>query len=311
VKDPMSLQFRHNPTPPELPKCSAIVSGINTIREYRVENYRTTLSLKSVTEGHAIYRTRHGIYRVDDSVFLLLNHGQEYSMQIKPGFRTVTLCPFFQPGLVAHVARVRKRPQSGQLDEPVAVGGDYEVRERLYAKEGRVALCLHALEQSAKAPIAWLEDQFFRLAEALVELTTEEARIEATFPGARPATRAEMYRRLHRARDYLESCYDQPLTVAGIARVASLSPFHFQRLFREAFGRTPMQYLQARRLAVARRLLASTDRPVTDICFDVGFESLGAFSWLFRRRLGLSPKEFRTNSAGLKKSGTALLSILD
>src|SRR5262245_40290423 len=105
----MALHFRYNPTPQELPKCSAIVSGVNTIREYRVENYRTTLSLKSVTQGQAIYRTRHGLYRIDDSVFLLLNNGQEYSMQIKPGFRTETLCPFFQPGLVAHVARVRQR----------------------------------------------------------------------------------------------------------------------------------------------------------------------------------------------------------
>jgi AraC family transcriptional regulator len=307
----MALQFLYNPSSKALPKCSAIVNGINTIREYRVENYRTTLSLKSVTEGHSLYRTRQGMYRVDDSVFLLLNEGQEYFMQIKPGFRTQTLCPFFQPGLVSHVARVRQLPHASQLDQPEPLGGHYEVRERLYVKDGRIAACLHALEESAKAPAAWLEDQFFRLADALVELTAEEARRESAFPGARPATRAEMYRRLHRARDYLESCYDQPLTVAGIARVASLSPFHFQRLFREAFGRTPMQYLQARRLAVAQRLLAATDRPVTDICFDVGFESLGAFSWLFRRRLGLSPKEFRSNSAGLKKSRAAPLSILD
>jgi AraC-like DNA-binding protein len=307
----MPLQFRYNPSSKELPKCSAIVSGVTTVREYRVEDYRTTLSLKSVMQGQAVYRTRQGVYRLDESVFLLLNEGQEYSMQIMPGFRTETLCPFFQPGLVSHVARVRTRPHAGQLDQPEPVGGEYEVRERLYAKDGRVADFLHALEQSRSAPAAWLEDQFFRLADALVELTSEEARREAAFPGARPATRAEMYRRLHRARDYLESCYDQPLTVAGIARIASLSPFHFQRLFREAFGRTPMQYLQARRLAVAQRLLTSTDRPVTEICFDVGFESLGAFSWLFRRRLGFSPKEFRSNSAGLKKSLAKPLSILD
>jgi AraC-like DNA-binding protein len=307
----MALQFRYNPSSKELPKCSAIVSGVTTTREYRVDNYRTTLSLKSVTQGQAIYRTRQGIYRVDDSVFLLLNEGQEYSMQIKPGFRTQTLCPFFQSGLVSHVARVLAQPHAAQLDQPVVIGGDYEVRERLYTKDGRVFACLHALEQSAKAPATWLEDQFFRLAEALVDLTTEEARREAAFPGARAATRAEMYRRLHRARDYLDSCYEQPLTVAGVARIASLSAFHFQRLFREAFGRTPMQYLQARRLAVAQRLLAATDRPVTDICFDVGFESLGAFSWLFRRRIGLSPKEFRSKRAGSKKSRIAQLSILD
>src|SRR5262249_4986124 len=159
-------------------------------------------------------------------------------------------------GLVSHVARVRQRPHDGQLEEPEPIGGEYEVRERLYAKDGHVAACLHAFEHSAKAPATWLEDQVLRLAEGPGYLASEQGPRRAAFPGARPATRAEMYRRLHRARDFLESCFDQPLTVAGVARVASLSPFHFQRLFREAFGRTPMQYLQARRLAVAQRLLA-------------------------------------------------------
>ena len=79
-------------------------------------------------------------------------------------------------------------------------------------------------------------------------------------------------------------------------------------MFKQAFGQTPMQFLQARRLDEARRLLSGTDQPVTAICLAVGFESLGSFSWLFRKRFGLSPRQFRVRrgrppeSAGLKKS---------
>ena len=63
--------------------------------------------------------------------------------------------------------------------------------------------------------------------------------------------------------------------------------------FEQAFGATPHQYLTARRLERARYLLAHTDQPVTEICLSVGFASPGAFSWLFRRRVGVSPAAYR------------------
>jgi AraC family transcriptional regulator len=91
----------------------------------------------------------------------------------------------------------------------------------------------------------------------------------------------------------LSSCYDSHVTVASAARAARLSPAHFHRQFRTLFGQTPMQFLQERRLAAARRLLISTDEPVTTICFLVGLESLGSFSSLFRRRFGRSPSRYR------------------
>ena len=87
----------------------------------------------------------------------------------------------------------------------------------------------------------------------------------------------------------------QSLTVSAAARVATLSPFHFQRMFKLAFGQTPMQFLQQTRLEAARRLLAHTGDGITAICFAVGFESPGSFSWLFRKRFGVSPRGFREN----------------
>jgi AraC-like DNA-binding protein len=133
----------------------------------------------------------------------------------------------------------------------------------------------------------------YALAAALADLRLEVHREAAAFPGLRPGTRLELYRRLHRGRDFLLSCYDQPLTVAAVARVAGISPFHFQRMFKAAFGATPMQFLQHTRLEAARRLLLDTGGDITGICFDVGFESLGSFSWLFRKRYGAGPRAFR------------------
>jgi transcriptional regulator GlxA family with amidase domain len=65
---------------------------------------------------------------------------------------------------------------------------------------------------------------------------------------------------------------------------------HFMRTFKQALHQTPQQYLTRIRLERAQELLA---QPVTDICFAVGFESLGSFSWLFRQRIGLAPEAYR------------------
>jgi AraC-like DNA-binding protein len=100
------------------------------------------------------------------------------------------------------------------------------------------------------------------------------------------------FRRVLRAREAIHARYAEPLDVPALAREAALSPFHFLRLFRAAFGVTPHQYLTSVRIEAAKRLLLS-DAPVTDVCFDVGFQSLGSFSALFARKVGAPPSAFR------------------
>ncbi len=99
--------------------------------------------------------------------------------------------------------------------------------------------------------------------------------------------------KLCRARDLLRDCFDEPIVLADAAAEADLSAWHFLRLFRRAFGETPHQFLTRLRLDRAKDLLTVSGRSVTDICFDVGFSSLGSFSTLFARRVGHSPVAFR------------------
>src|SRR3954467_13900042 len=96
-----------------------------------------------------------------------------------------------------------------------------------------------------------------------------------------------------RARDAMDRAYDKPLDVAALARVALTSEAHFIRTFKDTFGETPHRYLPRRRLARARALLRETRRPVTEICLEVGFASLGSFSRTFTRVVGMSPTAYR------------------
>jgi transcriptional regulator GlxA family with amidase domain len=99
--------------------------------------------------------------------------------------------------------------------------------------------------------------------------------------------------KLCQVRDLMRECLDQPLTLEDLCHEVDLSPWHFLRAFRSAFGETPHEFLTRVRIERAKDLLTVSSRPVTEICLDVGFSSLGSFSTLFRREVGLSPVHFR------------------
>ena len=92
----------------------------------------------------------------------------------------------------------------------------------------------------------------------------------------------------------MDRSYAEPLDVRAVAAIAHVSPAHFARTFRATFGETPHRYLQRRRVERAMFLLRSTDRSVTEICFDVGFASLGTFSRTFSKMAGETPRSYRS-----------------
>jgi len=103
----------------------------------------------------------------------------------------------------------------------------------------------------------------------------------------RPAV--PLSRHLLRVRDLIDRAYAEQLDIAALARSASVSQAYFSRSFKSAFGETPHQYLMSRRMERAMALLRAGDLSVTDVCFAVGFSSLGSFSTQFRRFVATVP----------------------
>src|SRR6185437_1261362 len=99
-------------------------------------------------------------------------------------------------------------------------------------------------------------------------------------------TAVPLARHLLRARDLMDRAYAEPLDVPALARRAGVSRAHFTRSFKHTFGETPHQYLMSRRMERAKSLLRAGDLSVTEVCFAVGFSSLGSFSTQFRRFVG-------------------------
>jgi AraC-like DNA-binding protein len=114
-------------------------------------------------------------------------------------------------------------------------------------------------------------------------------------------------RHLLRARDLIDARYAEPLDVPALAQRAHASPAHFSRRFKQTFGETPHQYLLTRRIERAKHLLRETDRSVTEISLDVGFQSLGSFSAKFKEIVGGNPTEYRRKMRGLSPVPTCVM----
>jgi len=238
---------------------------------------------------------------------LVLNAGQRYSLTVDAREMVETFCLFFRNGCIQDVHRVESGDPATLLDEPLFEAGSNangngvagaKFFETLHKHDALVSplvrkIYLRLKEQNATQ--AWLEDQFFAVAKALLGVRADAYKQARRIPAKKVSTRVELYRRLLRGKDYLDSFFCGEMRLDKVASEACLSPYHFHRLFREVFGETPNQYLQRRRLANARDLLSSTERTVTEICLEVGFESLTSFSALFRRFYGCSPREFRSS----------------
>ena len=104
--------------------------------------------------------------------------------------------------------------------------------------------------------------------------------------------------RLRRVRDRIDREYAQPLDVEALARDAHMSPGHFSREFRAAYGESPYSYLMTRRIERAMALLRRGDLSVTEVCFEVGCSSLGTFSTRFTELVGMPPSAYRQQEAG-------------
>ena len=109
----------------------------------------------------------------------------------------------------------------------------------------------------------------------------------------------DIYQRIATAKVYIDENYHESIDLEEISQHAFLSRFHFHRLFTKIYRRTPHQYLTQKRLDKAKDLL-SQNKAVTEVCNEVGFESIGSFSVLFKKEIGFAPTYYR-NMAWLKK----------
>lgn len=256
------------------------------------------LSIKCMFNGPAYYETDdNGRFRVDDERYLILNHNQAYTIHKPAGVPVETFCIFFPPDWANDILQTLTRPGSQLLDTPFPKNQQpIQFFEQSYPHNPIVTPYLRHLRQQIKAhPLTDLEltEHLYRILTAMMHQHHNLRHDIAQLPYQRHSTRVELYHRLHRTRDYMLASLAEPLTLPELAKIAALSPYHFLRMFKQQFGQTPHAHLVQLRLQRAATLLTTTKQTITNICFAVGFQSLGSFSSRFQRQFGLSPRAYR------------------
>lgn len=256
-----------------------------------------SLSVKTFFHGSAFYQTGYGHHAVEEGSYLLVNRGQEYAITIEAAEPVESFCLFFPDGMAEEVYRCMRSSASHLLDEPVSFAWpQVDFVEKTYRNDHLLMpemLDLRAHYKEKQNEGMWLEEKLHTLMQQLLQVHRDVLKEMEKLPLVRRATREEVYRRIHVGRDYIDAYYRQPLTIGELARAACMSPNHFLRCFKQFFGMTPHQYVTEKRLEQAKRLLLGTDKSVTEICLEVGYQSPATFSSLFSRRFSVSPSRFR------------------
>lgn len=274
-----------NPPAGDLGRVNAIVSG--RARRYEVRGFASPLSVKAVIGGSATWSTDAGSFEMSAGGCLILNDGEEYSIVVDSLQPVETFCVFFRRGFVEEALHSATTSSERLIDDG-SEARRVEFAERMQFDSGLRSLIDDAYRRRD-------DESIVAIARRVVELHSDVARRVARLPGLRASTREEIRRRLHRAVEAIHGDVGGDLSLERMASHACLAPFHFHRLFASYFGETPHRYVTRMRLQHAAGLLVGTDRPVTDIALDCGFESPATFTAVFARRFGKPPGRFRKN----------------
>ncbi len=258
------------------------------------------LSIKAARGGRETYFIDHRSVTVDDDNFLILNDGRKYGSAVDSKRDVESYSIFFRKGLPEEVLGALVAPGDRILDRSDwQTSQSVEFVESLQPHDRLVTPVLgyirHHLEHGLDEE-GWYDEQLHFLLERMLMHHRHVIRAVRSTAALKSSTRAEIYRRICLATDYIHTHYDEQLDLDMLASAACLSKFHFLRLFTDIHGLTPHAYLQRKRVAVAARLFASTRMSTEEVAAEVGYAARSSLFRQMRRWHGVSPRALRQRS---------------
>jgi AraC family transcriptional regulator len=271
------------------------------------------LTVKFSLKGEEYYATKERSFRVSPPTYLILNNGQKYSARIQSETEVETISVFFRPQFAEEVLSSLITDEDHILDEAIPEQQPVNFIEMLYEHDTSLYPFIFKFRMASKVGFndeEWLAEELYELLKRLLEIHRQLGQDIHRIPAVKKSTRVEIYKRMIKAKDYLDDNYMKDIKVEDAAKEACMSPFHFLRLFKKIYEETPYQYITRNRINKAFDLILKTEMPITEVCFEVGFNSLSSFSWLVKQKYGMSPEQmrdsynaFHTKLALIKKSG--------
>ena len=238
-------------------------------RDHEAEELTSASSLALVLSGSFVVRDRHGTSLLSEGSYFLASAGHCFACSHRHGEGDRCLSFRFETELFDRIA--------------------HDAGGKAGFGHNRLPPLRPLAPLTARARLGMAQPEMME--EVAIELAATAIGLSAS--GCRPGAPASHEGGMSEVLRYLAAHSAAPHTVAGLARMAKLSPYHFLRSFKATTGVTPHQWLLRARLRAAAEKLATGKAPVTDIALDVGFEDLSNFTRTFRAEFGASPREYR------------------
>lgn len=260
------------------------------------------LSLKTALNGNEIYEIDGKRYVVNSDEHLVINDGEAYSSWIDSYRQVESFCLFYGNDTISQVFSAHSQPIEEALDEDYVYNTtDIRFDKRISQGKEIINSILRRIRwQISNTDISdhqYIEEQILLLLKTIFISQKGLADNINDIMSIGTAQRIEILKRLLIGKEFIDSCFREKINISHAAKVSKLSEYQFIRLFKKVYMVTPGRYLTNRRLEFARRLLASTDRNVTEIAMEIGFNDPSYFSRLFKKTYSVSPSNVSRNTA--------------
>ncbi len=270
----------------------SVILNVKTSQTSR-DNIRGPFSLFTNLSGTSVVSVNGKSTVVRDDFFYVTNHDQYYSLEIDKNKTTEIFNIHFGENLSAQVLSSVTTSVDKLMDSDIeTTSSSFSLHNRLYQRTESLQHLLRRLRLNEKNKL--LEDEV--LTEVMLELLKEDQttkKITCGLPLIKKSTRDELLKRLTISADYIYSFYDKEITLDELASTACLSKFHFLRLFKLAFAKTPHQYISEIKMQRAKSLLSDNKLQVLEISRALGFKDASSFSRMFFNFHGVYPSKFR------------------
>ncbi len=277
---------------------NVVVYGRTRFRQ--CEQEPSCMALRAVRNGSESLHFKDGRnLRLDDDCYLVLNGDSKYATRIAADEPVNLLTIYFRDGMVQEIYETFTRPLEALIENHKFISaGKLQFNEHLREHGGEVSQILDRLIAKVECSGNGNYDPFEDMVELLFGMIRSETTMQAAGDNlglARRNTRQELFRRLHRARDFIHSNYEKNIGINEMAAHASISSCHFVRFFKKCFGITPHQYLCKKRSQVAERIIkARADMPLAEIAQIAGFENRQTLFRNLKKFTGQAPSLLRT-----------------
>jgi AraC family transcriptional regulator len=265
------------------------VSSQNIIRD----NIRGPLSLFTNISGESTVEVSKRRILVKEDFFFLSNHDQHYTLEIEKGSPAETFNIHFGDYFCDQVfSSLSQKPDELLSNYFQASFERLEFHNRLYHRDTVIQNLILDIRRGGDGSL-WLEEKLYALIENLLRNEKDLLKIQSRLPALKSSTREEILKRMLIVTDYIHGHLNEDLSLEQLANVGCFSKFHFLRLFKIAFNKTPYQFINEERVRLGKKMIERSALGINEIAYSLGFANPSSFSRMFYNQTGSYPTQLR------------------